>query len=557
MGASSRTILADRYRNKGTAFSREERDALGLHGLLPDVVEDLDTQLARIRSEYDSKRTDIDRHVFLRALQERNSVTFYAFLARHLAELLPIVYTPTVGLACQEWSTAYRREHGLFISWRNRERIPEMLDNLAGGNDVDVIVVTDGERILGLGDLGCGGMGIPIGKLALYTGVGGIDPAKTLPVMLDVGTDNEALRSDPLYLGVREPRLRGDRYDELVELFIDAVVDRFPSVLLQWEDFAQSNATRLLERYRDRICSFNDDIQGTAVVAMGAIAAGMRKIAFDLTELRLVIAGAGSAGTGIAAEAVRLLCACGLDRGAALDRIWLVDQNGLLCSAESDLQVFQRPYAKSADAIARAGLDPDAEVPPNLHEVVASVAPTALVGVTGQSGLFDEALIRAVSANVERPIILPLSNPTARAEATPTQILQWSEGRALVGTGSPFPPIRVEGGIVDVSQVNNIYVFPGVGLGVLASKASRVTDGMLTAAALELASMSSSDDDQLLPRVDESPRVARSIAGAVARRAVEEGIAPKTSAEELDDAIDRISWNPGYRQTVLTQNEGT
>jgi malate dehydrogenase (oxaloacetate-decarboxylating) len=320
MTARGRTILADRYVNKGTAFSAAERDRLGLDGLLPPVVESLETQLERVEMEYSSKRTDLGRHVFLRALQDRNSVLFYAFLERNLAELLPIVYTPTVGLACEQWSRIYRRERGLFLSWAQRDRVEELIDNAVGDHEVDVVVVTDGERVLGLGDLGIGGMGIPVGKLALYTAGGGLDPARTLPVVLDVGTDNDALLSDPLYLGWRHQRVRGADYDELVDAFVEGLRKRFPDVLLQWEDFAQLHANRLLARHRDRICSFNDDIQGTAAVSVAAIVAGLATAGTPITELRIVVAGAGSAGTGIASQAVRAMMAGGLSHDEAIRR---------------------------------------------------------------------------------------------------------------------------------------------------------------------------------------------------------------------------------------------
>lgn len=383
MNRQPHSILADRYRNKGTAFTSEERDRLGLHGLLPDVIETLESQLERIRTEYDTKQTDLDRHIFLRALQERNSVSFYAFVSRHLEELLPIIYTPTVGLSCEQWSKTYRREHGLYISWPHRHRIPELLGNMVGDNEIDIIVVTDSERILGLGDLGAGGMGIPIGKLALYTVAGSIDPARTLPVVLDVGTNNEGLLADPLYLGWRNRRIRGEQYDEFIELFVQAIQDRFPRVLLQWEDFAQANATRLLQRYRDQLCTFNDDIQGTAVVTVAAISSGMRRAGIEFADLRLVIAGAGSAGTGIAMEATRMLMAAGLDEREAISRCWLVDKDGLLHDGLPDLQDFQRRFARKAEE-ARTFETFASAAGVRLIDIIHRVAPHALVGVTGQ-----------------------------------------------------------------------------------------------------------------------------------------------------------------------------
>jgi len=545
-------LLADRYRNKGTAFTIEERDRLGLHGLLPPVVEDLDTQLQRIRTEYDAKRSDLGRHIFLRSLQERNSVAFYAFVARNLDEALPIVYTPTVGLSCQEWSHTYRREHGLIVAWPDRHRIPEMLDNLVGDGEIDIVVVTDGERILGLGDLGAGGMGIPIGKLALYTVAGGIDPSRTLPVILDVGTDNENLLSDPLYLGWRHNRMRGEQYDQLADLFVEALRDRFPGVLLQWEDFAQSNANRLLARHRDSICSFNDDIQGTAAVTVAAIASGLGNYGVALKDLRLVVAGAGSAGTGIAGQAAGALMAAGLSEAEAFDRCWLVDRDGLLHDRMEGLLSFQQPFAHKWDDV--AALDDNSDGKIGLAEVVRHVAPHALVGVTGQPGLFTEEVIRAAAAGVERPIVLPLSNPTVRAEAIPSDVYKWSDGRAQVGTGSPFDPVSIDGRAHHTSQVNNIYIFPGVGLGVVACHARRVSDAMFTAAATAIGELDRGDSDPgdapLIPPVEDSRKVSRHVAIAVAECAIGEGLADPMTRAEIEASIDRIVWEPVYRPAI-------
>jgi malate dehydrogenase (oxaloacetate-decarboxylating) len=547
MGTRGRALLADRYVNKGTAFSADERRRFGLDGLLPPVIEDLDTQLARVRVEYDLKATDIGRHVFLRALQDRNSVLFYAFLERHLAELLPVVYTPTVGLACQQWSRIYRRERGLFLSWPQRDRVEELLDNAVGDLEIDVVVVTDGERVLGLGDLGIGGMGIPVGKLALYTAGGGLDPARTLPVMLDVGTDNEALLSDPLYLGWRHQRVRGDEYDELVDAFVAALRARFPHVLLQWEDFAQLHANRLLARHRDHICSFNDDIQGTAAVTVAAIVAGLVTTGTPVSDLRLVVVGAGSAGTGIAGQAVRAMVAAGLSENDAVRRCWLVDRDGLLHDAMAGLASFQRPFARPWTDIHDWDDDRDGVV--ELLDVVRRVAPHALVGVTGQSGIFSEDVIRAQAAGVDRPIVLPLSNPTPRAEAIPADVLAWTDGRALVGTGSPFAPVMVGSRSVPIAQVNNVHVFPGVGLGVVAVRARAVSDEMLTAAATAIGRLAAGNlDGGILPPITESRTVAREVAFAVATTAVEQGLAEPMSDDDVTARIEQTIWSPVYRQ---------
>jgi malate dehydrogenase (oxaloacetate-decarboxylating) len=533
-------LLRNRYLNKGTAFTPEERDRLGLHGLLPPVVESLDDQLDRVDAEYHTKGTDLGRHIFLRLLQERNSVLFYSYLQRNLADLLPIVYTPTVGLACQEWSRIYRQEHGLYLSWPDRHRIPELLDNVLGDADVDVIVVTDGERILGLGDLGAGGMGIPIGKLALYSAVGGIDPSRSLAVLLDVGTDNEQLLSDPLYLGWRHSRVRGDDYDELVDAFIDAVTDRLPGVLVQWEDFAQQNARRLLDRHRDRCCSFNDDIQGTAAVTAAAVRSGLHRSGVAADDVQVVIVGAGSAGTGVADELVRFLVGTGMSEAEAVGRCWLVDRDGLLHDEMAGLHDFQRRYAR-----------PLADVPGDgsLIDVVDAVHPHALIGVSGQPGLFTEEVVRSMAAGVDRPIVLPLSNPTPRAEAIPADVLAWTDGRAMVGTGSPFAPVPVHGHDVTISQVNNISIFPGVGLGVVAVGATAVTATMITAAAGAIADMAVSlPGEQLLPPVEDAARCAEAVALAVARTALAEGVADPSVSPDTDLAalVADATWRPSY-----------
>ncbi len=540
-----RALLADRFTNKGTAFTVEERLRFGLDGLLPPVVEDLATQLRRVEVEYEQKDNDLARHVFLRALQDRNAVLFYAFLQQNMDDLLPIVYTPTVGPACEQWSRIYRRERGLFLSWPLRHRVDELLANATADRDIDVVVVTDGERVLGLGDLGIGGMGIPVGKLALYTAGGGLDPSRTLPVFLDVGTNNEALLSDPLYLGWRHQRVRGSEYDELVDPFVDALRRRFPNVLLQWEDFAQLHANRLLARHREQICSFNDDIQGTAAVTVAAIVAGLATTGVPITELRLVVAGAGSAGTGIASQAVRAMVAGGLDESEALRRCWLVDRDGLLHDRMENLLPFQQPFAKAWSEVEQWDDDNDGVI--ELPDVIDAASPHVLVGVTGQPGIFTEAVIRKQAAGVARPIVLPLSNPTPRAEAIPADVIAWTDGNALVGTGSPFGPVEFKGRRFPIAQVNNVHVFPGVGLGVVAVQASAVSDGMFTAAATAIGQLAAEGQDgALLPPISESRRVARHVAHAVGRAAIDEGMAAALSDSELTARIDARIWHPEY-----------
>jgi len=544
---AGRRLLTNRYYNKGTAFTSDERDRFHLHGLIPPVVEDLATQLERVRGEFDAAHGDLARHIFLRRLQETNSVLFYRFLIDNLDELLPIVYTPTVGLACQQWSRTYRREHGLYLSWADRHRVPELLDNALTGGDVDVVVVTDGERILGLGDLGVGGMGIPIGKLALYTAVGGVDPERTLPVLLDVGTENETLLSDPLYLGSRQRRLRDDAYDELVDAFVAALNDRCPGVVLQWEDFAQRNANRILARHRDSICSFNDDIQGTAAVAVAAIVAGMRISGTPLADLRLVIVGAGSAGIGIARQATSALIAAGVPADEAPRRCFLVDRDGLLHDHLDGLQAFQHDYVRPWDEVADMA-DENGQI--SLLETVCNAEPHALIGVTGQPGLFTESVIRAQAATIARPIVLPMSNPTPRAEAIPSDVLEWTDGRALVGTGSPFPPVTIGTRIHTITQVNNLYLFPGLGRGLVAVGATRVSDEMLSAAATAIGSIATTDaavPEALLPALGDVGQVADAVALAVARQAVRDGVAAPLEDEQIVKAVAGCKWTPEYR----------
>lgn len=543
------SLLSNRYLNKGTAFSSDERDRYGLEGLLPAVIEGIEIQLERVRLAYDEKRTDLGRHRFLRSLQERNSVLFYRFLAENLDEVLPIIYTPTVGLACQAWSRNYRSEHGLYISWEQRSRVPELLDNAIGENKLDVVVVTDGERVLGLGDLGVGGMGISIGKLALYTSAGGLNPARSLPVVLDVGTNNQELLDDPMYVGWRHKRVEAEQYDELVDAFVSALKERHPDVLLQWEDFAQQNATRLLHRHRDYICSFNDDIQGTASVALAAISSGMKMSNIAMKDLRLLIAGAGSAGTGIAQQAVGVLTQLGLSETEALERCWLIDKDGLLHDKSESLQPFQARFARPWPQVRDLSSNDGGQV--TLLEAVTHLKPHAIIGVTGQPGLFSEEIIRAQAAAVERPIVLPLSNPTPRAEARPEDVITWSNGRAIVGTGSPFEPVIFAGVQHHIAQVNNVYVFPGVGLGIVAVKATGVSDNMMTAAATAVGDLALNSDGQLgaplLPPVAKSREVAKHVAIAVANQAIKDGLAEAMDAQEVTEAVEQKVWHPEYR----------
>jgi malate dehydrogenase (oxaloacetate-decarboxylating) len=531
-----RALLEQPLLNKGSAFTEAERDAFGLVGLLPPGVSAPAVQLERIYGNYRQKTSNLERYIHLVSLQDRNETAFYRLLSEHLVEMMPIIYTPVVGEACQAYSRIYRRPRGLYISYPHRDAIDSALANL-GDPDVGIIVVTDGERILGLGDLGIGGMGIPIGKLSLYSVCAGIHPASTLPIILDVGTNNQALLDDPLYLGWRHLRIRGAEYDAFVEAFVSAVTKRFPRVLLQWEDFAKNNAARLLERYRDRLCSFNDDIQGTGAVTLAAAMAGVAASGGQFAEQRVVLLGAGSAAAGITSQIVTAMRAEGLTGEQARRRIWLVDSQGLVHSRRADLDAFKREYAQ-----------PDA-TDLSLLEVVKRVHPTILIGTAAQPQAFTEDLVREMARHVSRPIVFPLSNPTSKSEALPVDVIAWTEGRAFVATGSPFDDVQYEGRRIRIGQCNNAYIFPGVGLGVIASRARRVTDAMFVAAARALSELSPARRDPsqaLLPPLSEVRDVAKRVAVAVALQAQRDGLAEAMSQDELLRRIDATMWTPNY-----------
>lgn len=533
--------------NKGSAFSREERHEFNLRGLLPETVETLGEQAERAWQQYQGFTNDDDRHVFLRNIQDTNETLFYRVVADHLDEVMPVIYTPTVGRACQRFSEIYRRARGVFISWPDREHIEDMLQNATKQN-VKVIVVTDGERILGLGDLGIGGMGIPIGKLSLYSACGGISPAYTLPVTLDVGTNNQQLLNDPLYMGWRQPRIGGEEYRAFLESFISAVKRRWPQALLQFEDFALQNAMPLLETYRDQLCCFNDDIQGTAAVAVGTLIAASRAAGTPLSAQKVVFLGAGSAGCGIAAQIITEMIAEGISEDQARAQVMMVDRDGLLTDDQPGLLPFQRPLARPAGSVpsqATSGAAPD------LLTVIRHVKPTVLIGVSGQPGLFTEQIIREMYRHCRRPVIMPLSNPTSRAEATPQQLLNWTDGQALIATGSPFPAAEWQGHPIPIAQCNNAYIFPGIGLGVVASGARRITDAMLLSASRALADCSPlacHGSGPVLPGLSDIREVSKRIAFEVGRAAQISGVATVTSAEVLQQAIDDNFWTPAYRQ---------
>jgi malate dehydrogenase (oxaloacetate-decarboxylating) len=550
-------LLNDPLLNKGTAFPHAERDAFDLHGLLPPHVTTLDLQVERRLDAFRGIGADLQKYIFLRGVQDTNETLFYALLTRNIEEMMPIVYTPTVGLGCQLFSRIFRKPRGLFLSFPLRDRISYILGN-PRFDGVEAIVVSDGERILGLGDQGAGGMGIPIGKLSLYTACAGLHPSTTLPILLDVGTDNHALLDDPVYIGWRHERVRGADYDDFVAVFVESVRARWPHVLLHWEDFAFANANRLLARYHERLCNFNDDIQGTAAIAVGAILSAINVTGVPITEQRIAVLGAGTAGTGICALLLRAMIDAGSVEMEARSRFYLVDRQGLLVEGMKGLQPFQTIFAQSRERIAAWNLSPGGLI--GLAEVVANAHPTVLIGASGQAHAFTEPVVRTMAAGTGRPIIFPLSNPTERSEATPQDLLAWTDDRAIIGTGSPFPPVIRGGRPFRIDQINNAYVYPGVGLGAIAIKAGRISEAMFLAAARTIAYLSPAKRDphaNLLPPLAESRMVALQVAIAVAEQAASEGLARSLAKDDLAATVKSVMWAPlysPYRRLPSTQH---
>ena len=543
---SGQMLLDNPLSNKGSAFSIDERRELGLIGLLPAHFSTIEEQLTRTYENYQRKQSDLGRYVFLTALQDRNETLFYRLLEEHITEMMPIVYTPTVGEGCRQYSHVFRRPRGLYISYPDRNEIPSLLAN-APAERVEVIVVTDGERILGLGDLGVGGMGIPVGKLSLYTLCAGIHPSTTLPILLDVGTDNRDLLDDPLYLGWRHERVRGQEYNEFIDLFVDAIRQKFPRVLLQWEDFSKQNAAPLLKRYRDRLCTFNDDIQGTGAVTVAGLLAAMKITRTTLGKQRIVILGAGSSAIGICDQIMATMLHAGYSEDEAKQSLWLVDSKGLVHKERYQLEASKRKYAQPIERIAKWQLSDPSNL--TLSEVVKNVHPTVLIGTSAQPGAFSEDVIREMAAHVERPVVFPISNPTSKSEATPADLLEWTDGRALVATGSPFPPVNRAGRSIRIGQCNNAFIFPGLGLGVIASGAQRVTDGMFVVAARVLSECSPAMNDPdapLYPPLECVREISRKVALAVGVEAQRVGVARPTCFEELEHHVTNKMWNPRY-----------
>jgi malate dehydrogenase (oxaloacetate-decarboxylating) len=548
-------LLGNPLVNKGLAFSEDERLRLGLEGLLPPRVLTIEEDAALAYDEYQQKTTDLERYIYLASLQNRNETLFFRLLVEHLTEMMPIVYTPVVGTAVERFSHIWRSERGVFIAPAQSDRIEAILRSVPNREHVEAIVATDAEGILGIGDQGAGGMAISIGKLALYTACGGVAPETTLPVMLDVGTDNAELLNDPLYLGWRHPRLRGPEYDDFLDAFVTAVKQVFPGALLQFEDFGTLNARALLERYRDQICTFNDDIQGTGAVTLASLISAAGVIGSKLSEQDVVILGGGSGGTGIADQIVVKMIDEGLSEAQARARIWLVGRNGLMLSnMEEPKFPYRKKYYQPAERVKSWKVR--GESPISLADVIHNLRPAVLIGTSAIAGAFTREIVREMTSYAKRPIIFPLSNPTVKSEATPDDLIEWSEGRALIATGSPFPPVEYRGRRIPISQCNNAFIFPGLALGVLASRATRVSDGMFMAAATALAECSPSRGEPEappLPPIDQVREVSHRVAVAVGLQAQREKLAPANLPGGLEQAVAAKIWMPAYARVRLSR----
>jgi malate dehydrogenase (oxaloacetate-decarboxylating) len=539
-------LLMNPRLNKGTAFTEHERDAFSLHGLVPPHIGTLEDQRERRTIALRNRSSSFSKYRLMRDLQDNDETLFYSFIEHNVEELLPIVYTPAVGEGCQRFSEIWRKPRGLFLSYPNRDRIERILSH-PRYDDIRCIVVSDGERILGLGDQGAGGMGIPIGKMALYTALGGIPPEHCLPILLDVGTDNEALLNDPIYIGWRHNRVRGQEYEDFVEAFVSAVEQRWPHILLQWEDFAGVNAQRLLERYRDRLCTFNDDIQGTAAVTTATILAAVHATGIPIHEQTIVMFGSGSAGIGIIELLIAAMKEEGLSDADARKRIYAFNRYGLLVEGCRGIRPEQHHLLRKREDVTGWKLSGGEDI--SLLDVVRNAKVTVLAGVSAQAGAFTEEIVREMARHTDRPVIFPLSNPTSKSEAIPADVLRWTDGRALVGSGSPFPPVEVNGKLVRISQINNSYIFPGLALGILASKARRVTDNMIMATAKTLASLSparNNKNEALLPPIGDSRKVGLIVGEAVAHQAVADGVADLADGESMRERIDAYVWEAVY-----------
>lgn len=539
-------ILNTPLYNKGTAFTKDERDAFSLHGFLPFHISTLEEQVQRRYENFKDKPNEISKYIFLSSLQDRNEVLFYRLVSEHISEMVPLIYTPTVGDISLHFSILYRKHRGLYLSYPLKEKLNEIIASWPTEN-IDVIVVTDGERILGLGDVGVGGMAIPHGKLALYTLFGGIHPGRVLPIMLDVGTNNQELLTDPLYLGWKHSRITGDDYYHFVDSFIKSIRKRFPKVLLQWEDFARPHARPLLDKYRDQICSFNDDIQGTASVTLAAILGAAKLTKRKLKDQKVAMLGGGSAGLGIAELIVQAMKLEGCTESEARKNIHIVDIDGLIHSQLPISFPEQKKFAQDINVLKDWQVLDRAKI--TLLDVVKNAKPSILIGVSTQPNVFTEEIVRTMSNHVERPIILPLSNPTSRSEAKPEDLIRWTNGKAVIATGSPFPPVHFNGQTFHIAQCNNVYIFPGVGLGVVSCQAPKVTEKMFIRAAQvlsEYAPMLQDPTASIFPSLEDLRKVSREIAIGIGQVAEEEGLIPKSSRKEIENRVDQKMWYPEY-----------
>jgi len=524
--------------NKGSSFSQEERAKFNLDGKLPDAIETLDQQVDRMYEQYKKIKNNLDKNNFLNQIKQYNETAFYRLVISHLEEMLPIVYTPTIGDAVMNYSFAFNNPCGLFLSYANQDKIEQSLNNISSDN-IDIVLITDGEGVLGIGDWGVGGIDICIGKLMVYTLCAGIDPARVLPIQLDTGTNNQQLLDDPMYLGWRHKRISGSEYDEFVDKAITAIKKRFPDTYVHWEDFGRANARRVLDKYRSKFVSFNDDIQGTGATTTACILSALQAIKKPFEEQILVFFGAGSAGTGVAEQLYNALVMSGVDKEVARKQFWLIDRDGLICSDMSDLTKSQKMFARTEKDLKGKGL----------LDIVTAIKPTVLIGCSTVKGAFTEDIIKTMASNVERPIVFPLSNPTSLAEATPADIINWSCGKAIVATGSPFDPVEYNGKTIRISQCNNAFLFPGIGLGVLSSKATQVTDNMISAASHALSEWSPSLKDPsapVLPSFDDVHEISRYVALKVAEAAKEDGVSSIDDSVDLKKHINSIFWEPKY-----------
>ena len=539
-------LLTTPQLNKSTAFTQEERKEFGLLGKLPHRVETLDEQIKRAYLQYSGYTSRLKQNIYLNNLHDKNQILFYKLLSRHLSEMLPTIYTPIVGTAVKRFSHEYRQPRGLYIAHSDKNQIEEIINNRSNP-EIDLIVVTDGEGVLGIGDQGIGGMDIPVAKLMVYSLCGGIDPTRTLPVFLDVGTNNQDLLDDPMYLGCRHPRINSTEYDDFILTFVNEIRKQFPNAFLHWEDFGRGNARRILDKFQDELCTFNDDIQGTGAVTLAALLAACDVTGVKLKDHRIVVFGAGSAGTGISDQIIDAMVREGLSAKEAYERFWLIDRQGLLLNNDHDLTDAQKPYGRELHEIEAWALNDKKN--PSLTDTIRHVKPTILIGCSAQTGAFSQDIIETMSGTCERPIIFPLSNPDEKCEAQPADILMWSNGKALIATGTAFPPVEYHNRMIEIAQCNNALVFPGIGLGILAVSASRLTKEMILASAITLSKFAPSKKDTflpLLPSLDDAQTVAKKIAVAVAKCAIDSGYAQKNQDKDIEKLVNEMFWEPRY-----------